>query len=75
MNVLMVKKMKEVLQFKYLGSVVKEDCDSSHEIESGIAVARNSAIQLAAVWKSADISRELMVVLVKSQEFGMEHLA
>ena len=60
------KKIKVVKQFKYLGSMIKDDGDSSHEIKTRIAIARNSVIQLTAVWKSADISRELKVVLVKS---------
>ena len=60
------KKIKVVDQFKYLGSMIQDDGDSSHEIKTGIAIARNSVIKLTAVWKSADISRELKVVLVKS---------
>ena len=51
------KKIEVVEQFKYLGSTIKDDGDSSHEIKTSIAIARNSVIQLTAVWKSADISR------------------
>ena len=46
--------------------MLKDVGDSSHEIKTGIAIVRNSTLQIAAVWKSADISRELKVVLVKS---------
>ena len=68
------KKIKVVEEFEYLGSMIKDDGDSSHEIKARIANARNSVIQLTAFWKSADINRELKVGSA-SQKSDMEDLA
>ena len=52
--------------FKYLGSMVGMDADSTPEIRTRLAVARNITSQLLGLWKAKEISLQLKKQLVRS---------
>ena len=58
--------INQVDRFKYLGSMVTMDGDSSPEIRVRLAVARGITSQLNGIWKSRQISLKLKKQLVKS---------
>ena len=60
------KAIGRVERFKFLGSIVTNDSNSSTEINVRLAIARQVMRQLTEVWKSAEISLKLKKQLVKS---------
>ena len=60
------KPIKPVEQFKYLGSMVGCDGDSTPEINARLAIARDATSQLIGLWKAKEISLKLKKQLVKS---------
>ena len=60
------KAIGRVERFKFLGSIVTNDSNSSTEINVRLAIARQVMRQLTEIWKSAEISLKLKKQLVKS---------
>ena len=60
------KAVNQIDRFKYLGSMVCIDSDSSPEISSRLAIARDTTSQLIGLWKAKEISLKLKIQLVKS---------
>ena len=60
------KAIGRVERFKFLGSIVTNDSNSSTEINVRLAIARQVMRQLTKIWKSAEISLKLKKQLVKS---------
>ena len=60
------KAINQVDSFKYLGSMVGIDGDSTPEICARLAIARNATSQLIGLWKAKEISLKLKIQLVKS---------
>ncbi|PIK60804.1 endonuclease-reverse transcriptase [Apostichopus japonicus] len=58
--------INQVDSFKYLGSMVRIDGDSTPEICTRLAIARNATSQLIGLWKAKEISLKLKKQLVKS---------
>ena len=58
--------IKQVERFKYLGSLVSIDGDSTPEICARLALAKNVTSQLIGLWKAKEISLKLKKQLVKS---------
>ena len=59
------KAIGRVERFKFLGSIVTNDSNSSTEINVRLAIARQVMRQLTEMWKSAEISLKLKKQLVK----------
>ena len=53
------KAIGRVERFKFLGSIVTNDSNSSTEINVCLAIARQVMRQLTEIWKSAEISLKL----------------
>ena len=49
----------KVEQFKYLGSMIKTDAPSSHEIRIRLAIARGAASDLNPIWADKELSLKL----------------
>ncbi|XP_072019709.1 uncharacterized protein [Amphiura filiformis] len=60
------KPIKQVERFKYLGSMVGCDADSTPEINARLAIARDATSQLLGLWKAKAISLKLKKQLVRS---------
>ena len=60
------KQIDKVERFKYLGSMVGIDGDSTPEIRTRLAVARDTTSQLTGLWKAKEISLKLKKQLAKS---------
>ena len=60
------KAIGRVERFKFLGSIVTNDSNSSTEINVRLAIARQVMRQLTEIWKSAEISLKLKKQIVKS---------
>ena len=60
------KAIGRVERFKFLGSIVTNDSNSSTEINVRLAIAQQVMRQLTEIWKSAEISLKLKKQLVKS---------
>ena len=60
------KTIKQVDRFKYLGSLVGCDADSTPEINTRLAIARDATSQLIGLWKAKAISLKLKKQLVRS---------
>ena len=60
------KAIGRVERFKFLGSIVTNDSNSSTEINVRLAIARQVMRQLTEIWKSAEISLKLKKQLVTS---------
>ena len=53
------KEIVQVDRFKYLGSVIGIDGDSTPEISVRLAIARDTTNQLLGLWKANEISLQL----------------
>ena len=60
------KAINQVDRFKYLGSMVGMDGDSTPEIGARLAIARDATSQLIGLWKAKEISLKLKKQLVKT---------
>ncbi len=60
------KEIAQVDRFKYLGSMIGMDGDSTPEISVRLAIARDTTSQLLGLWKAKEISLQLKKQLMKS---------
>ncbi len=60
------KEIVQVDHFKYLGSMIGMDGDSTPEISVRLAIARDTTNQLLGLWKANEISLQLKKQLMKS---------
>ena len=61
--------MEAVTDFTYLGSMITEDRDSSHEIKRHLLLGRKAMTNLDSILKSRDISLPTKVRIVKAMVF------
>ena len=55
-----------VEKFKYLGSYIAQDGDSTADIKARFGQARSIAASLSEIWKSSDLNKQLKVQLAKT---------
>jgi len=58
--------IERVNKFKYLGSLVTVDSNSTTDIKARLAIARHATLQLTGIWKAKDIGMDLKKQLVRS---------
>jgi len=63
---MMAKKIERVNKFKYLGSSVSVDSNSTTDIKARLTIARHATPQLTGIWKAKDIGMDLKKQLVRS---------
>ena len=60
------KEIERVNKFKYLGSLVMVDSNSTTDIEAKLTIARHATLQLTGIWKAKDIGMDLKKPFVRS---------
>ena len=63
------EKVETVTGFIFLGSIITEDCDCSHEIKKCLLIGRKAMTNLDIILKSRDIALSTIVCLVKTMVF------
>ena len=53
------KEIERVNKFKYLGSLVTVDSNSTTDIKARLTIARHATLQLMEIWKAKDIGMDL----------------
>ena len=59
------KEVERVNKFKYLGSSVSVDSNSTTDIKARLTIARHATPQLTGIWKAKDIGMDLKKQLVR----------
>jgi len=62
----LMAEIERVNKFKYLGSLVTVDSNSTTDIKARLAIARHATLQLTRIWKAKDIGMDLKKQLVRS---------
>ena len=63
--------MEIVTDFIFLGSIITEDSDCSHEIQRHLLLGRKAVTNLDSILKSRDITLPTVVHIVKSIVFAV----
>jgi len=58
--------IERINKFKYLGSLVTVDSNSTADIKARLTIARHATVQLTGIWKAKDIGMDLKKQLVQS---------
>ena len=58
--------IERVNKFKYLGSLVTVDSNSTTDIKARLTIARHATLQMTGIWKAKDIGIDLKKQLVLS---------